>query len=394
MLDRSKGVALRILGLADGEPRDPRTASGIPSRLFAAREQRGYLAGAISFRPSSFADKLTRLRSFAPTKSAWRSRYRLSMHMVGAYEAAAKRRLSEVPSDRYDALLQHGANCNVWHAVGKPTFSYNDNDVLTMVLTDPRMRMTPRQARYVRARVAYEKGVFDTAERIFTFSEWCAARIAENYDVPREKLECVGAGSNIDPALLAGERDYDARHAVFIGVDFVRKGGPDLLEAFALVRKRSPEARLTIVGGAPRGELGPGIFSHGIYRGEENLAAILRSASLFVMPSVWEPFGVVFLEAMAAGLPCIGANLCAMPEIIGDGGSVVPPNDPVSLARTICEYLDPSIAAQRGAAAKARYHANYGWDKAARRIGVAVERTLGTAHRPAQASITSLISTG
>jgi len=363
--------------MSNGEPYDLGTFSGISSHLFRAMEMEGYLRAAISSLPSKAAHRRAQLMSFAPSVAAWRSRYRMSMELVRAFERKAAKQLRALGDD-YDALFQFGAYCNVSAFVRKPIFSLHDNDVLTMVRHDPRMRGTSEVASNVRERAQYEKSVFDTVARVFTFSEWCADMIAANYSIPRERIECVGAGSNLDEALLAGERDYDAAHAVFIGLDFERKGGVELLEAFRIVRAHLPTARLTIVGGMAAGEIQPGVRSLGRIQGprrNETLARVLRSASVFVMPSRYEPFGIVFLEAMAAGLPCIGANHNAMPEIIGETGALVPPNDPAALALALRELLsDPAVAAHRGRAARARYNQCYGWQKTAARIGSAIEK--------------------
>jgi len=378
MAPEARPQELRIFGMANGDPRDPRTASGISSRLFDRFERDGYLAGAVSSLPTGFSDLVVRMRSIAPTKSAWRSRYRLSMPMTRAFERAAFGRMAAAHREtQYDAFFQIGAYCNVSSVVTRPIFTYHDNDVLTMVRLDPRMRGTDPSSSDVRNRAAYEKSVFDSAARIFTFSDWSARLIAANYDISPGRLEVVGAGSNIDHNLLAGERDYGARHALFIGVDFERKGGPDVLRAFAKVRQQLPSARLTIVGELPAGQIAPGVVSLGLVRGQGALSAIIRSASLFVMPSVWEPFGIVFLEAMAAAIPCIGADAFAMPEIIGDTGSVVPPNDVERLAREMHTYLaDEALCAERGRAARERYLQHYGWDRVESRIVAAMKRHL------------------
>jgi glycosyltransferase involved in cell wall biosynthesis len=374
------GVTMpRLLAMANGDPRDPRTASGVAAHLFDAFERRGNLAGSLSSLPSRMADLAARAWSVAPTKSAWRSRYRLSLSLTRSYERAAAGRIAaEGGRAEYDAFFQIGAYCNVSHVVKKPIFTYHDNDILTMVQCDPRMRGTNEGARHVRARVAYEKSVFESATRVFTFSDWCAAAIAEKYGVGRDRIDVVGAGANLDPGLLNGERDYAAQHALFIGIDFERKGGPDVLRAFARVRRQLPAARLSIVGGQKPGPIAPGVTSLGFVRGKSELAAVIRSASLFVMPSRWEPFGVAFLEAMAAGLPCVGSDLFAMPEIIGDTGTVVRPGDDEQLARVMHGYLsDADACADRGRAARARYGATYGWDRVADRVVAVIAASAG-----------------
>lgn len=366
--------------MAPGEPYDPRTNSGVSRHLFTSLAGEMDLAGTVSCQPSKLARNVIRVRSFAPSKSAWRSRWRLSMHQVRSARRAAERGLGALAAGKYDAFFQLGTYCGVAGVVRKPIFAYLDHDLVSMVRLDPRMRRTPFGASYVRQRIDEEKRVLDSTARVFTYSDWCGDRIAAHYDVPRERIETVGAGSNIGERLLAREPDYDARHVVFIGFDFDRKGGGHVLSAFARLRSQLPGARLTVVGTAPR-TLGANVRAIGAILGRSGparIADILASASLYVMPSVFEPFGIAFLEAMAAGLPCIGSDRCAMPEIIGDTGAVVGVGDVEGLARAMYDLLsDPAACRERGRAARARYRERYGWEKVASRIRLAMERTLG-----------------
>jgi glycosyltransferase involved in cell wall biosynthesis len=372
---------LRVVAMAPGEPYDPRTNSGVSRQLFTSLAAQMELAGTVSCQPSQLAQNLIRLRSFAPTKSAWRSRWRLSMHQVRSARRVAERGLVALPDGKYDAFFQLGTYCGVTGVVRKPIFAYLDHDLMSMVRLDPRMSRTPLGAGYVRRRIDDEKRVLDATARIFTYSDWCGDRIAAHYDVPRARIETVGAGSNIDERLLAREPDYEARHVVFIGFDFDRKGGRHVLSAFARLRSQLPGARLTFVGGAPQRTMGANVRAIGAILGPSGparIADILASASLYVMPSIFEPFGIAFLEAMAAGLPCIGSDRCAMPEIIGDTGAVVDVGDAEGLARAMYDFLsDPAACRERGRAARARYRERYGWEKVASRIRVAMERTLG-----------------
>ena len=61
---------------------------------------------------------------------------------------------------------------------------------------------------------------------------------------------------------------------------------------------------------------------------------------MFVMPSLRDSYGFVFLEAMSQGLPCLGADMNGMPEIIADGetGYVVPRQSPERIAEAVCRY--------------------------------------------------------
>ena len=120
---------------------------------------------------------------------------------------------------------------------------------------------------------------------------------------------------------------------------YPRKRIGDLLYAAAWLRPRIPAARIRIVGRGP--EWAPLVRLHGaLGLGErvallgdisrERLAEEYANADCFCLPSVQEGFGVVFVEAMAAGLPVVACQAAAVPEVVLDGqtGVLVPPRDP------------------------------------------------------------------
>ena len=88
-------------------------------------------------------------------------------------------------------------------------------------------------------------------------------------------------------------------------------------------------------------------------------------ARVFAIPSLYEPFGISFVEAMAHRVPCIGTNICAMPEIIRDGitGFVVPSADETILADRILQFLkSEEMCIEMGNAGYEHYINNYTWD--------------------------------
>ena len=76
------------------------------------------------------------------------------------------------------------------------------------------------------------------------------------------------------------------------------------------------------------------ITMHG-FVDEEKLEQLFQSSRVFAMPSHGEGFGLVYAEAMSHGLPCIGSNLDAAPEVIGDDGWIVDPADGAALTNTL-----------------------------------------------------------
>jgi phosphatidylinositol alpha-1,6-mannosyltransferase len=145
---------------------------------------------------------------------------------------------------------------------------------------------------------------------------------------------------------------------------YPRKRVGDLLEAAALLHPRIPGARVRIVGEGPGWEdavrlhaalgLGEAVTLLGDVS-RDRLAGEYASADIFCLPSVQESFGIVFLEAMAAGLPVVACRAAAIPEVVEDGvtGLLVPPRDPPGLARTL-EALaaDPERARAMGQAGR------------------------------------------
>jgi glycosyltransferase involved in cell wall biosynthesis len=126
----------------------------------------------------------------------------------------------------------------------------------------------------------------------------------------------------------------------------------------------------------------PGDVPAGVdFRGHRPLAEVARlydTHDLFVMPSRLEAFGIVFAEAVARGLPCIGRDAFAMPEVIEPGvaGALVNDDDPVRLAEVVARTLvDDSLYA------KCREHAgesaaHFSWDRAGYEAVAAISRSL------------------
>jgi starch synthase len=217
---------------------------------------------------------------------------------------------------------------------------------------------------------ARERAVYRNAAGIFTMSEFVRGSLQDDYDVDPERVRVVGAGPNVVPEGEAELRLHRSRAFLFVGRKWVPKGGPELLEAFARVRATHPDAQLWIVSQHAPDRAPPGVTFHGVL-GREALARLYATASVFVLPTLREAFGLSLLEAMAFALPCVASRLEAIPEIVSDGetGVLVPPRDVAALARAMSDLLgDPVRAKLMGTAGRALAASRYGWDRAARRV--------------------------
>jgi len=221
-------------------------------------------------------------------------------------------------------------------------------------------------------RLDCEKLVYSNAYRIFTTSRNTRRSLTEDYGITPEKIEVIGYGLNLEEVKVFNKK-YDTKTILFIGMDFERKGGFVLLEAFKKIKEEIPEAKLIIIG--PNKDIytieGPGVEFLGNISDRKMIENYYEQASLFVMPSLCEPFGLVFLEAMAYKIPCIGTNRDAMPEIIQEGktGFLVPAGDSQALAQKIIPLLkDEAYLKQLGDNAYGFVKENFLWEKVVNRI--------------------------
>jgi glycosyltransferase involved in cell wall biosynthesis len=139
-----------------------------------------------------------------------------------------------------------------------------------------------------------ERALFSAADLVLVRSRNVKHCIERDYGCSPERVRVVGIGPNIP---VDDHRAVGSEHGgriVFVGVDWQRKGGSDLLRAFTSVRSRHPEAELHIVGCRPSGIEGPGLVVHGLLSPTDTLDVLLRS-DIFCLPTWQEPFGVAFV---------------------------------------------------------------------------------------------------
>jgi len=164
-----------------------------------------------------------------------------------------------------------------------------------------------------------------------------------------------------------------ARILGFAGQLDERKGLIPLVNAFALSAREQPRAHLVLAGTGPlRGEIVESARRLGIVERIHLLGFLpqiepfMAALDALILPSLWEGFGLVLIEAMAAGIPAITTAVSSMPEIVLDGrtGRVVPPGDEKAMARAIVELLsDRGKAALWGQQGRERVLSHFTLDR-------------------------------
>ncbi len=189
------------------------------------------------------------------------------------------------------------------------------------------------------------------------------------------------------PAIRRARAGESSASLVTVGHLVARKRHADVLRALAVLGRRHPRLRYTIIGDGPeraalealaaRLEVSDRVEFLGQLPPKDALAAA-RLATVFVMPSTEEAFGVAYIEAMAAGIPAIGCRGEPGPEEIaaaGDGFLLVPPGDIERLTQRIDELLsDPQRLREAAQRARATVAENFTWDRCGEQTVAAYRR--------------------
>ena len=180
----------------------------------------------------------------------------------------------------------------------------------------------------------------------------------------------MGGGINISSELIDSSRQ-EGNKILFIGRDFERKGGHLVVEAFSLLRKKMPKAQLYIAGSTtnPITRYIDGVIFLGSLD-RKQVSEAYNMCDVFCMPSYFEPYGLVFIEALTYGLPCIGRNCQEMPYFIEEGvtGSLIDNDNPETLSQKMYECLTNEAIKKNVFNMSEYYMKEYNWDTVAQKI--------------------------
>lgn len=225
------------------------------------------------------------------------------------------------------------------------------------------------------------------AWRVIVCTEYMKVEVAKSFNVPNNKIEIIYNGvvaSKFEFDWTAKEREeFRAKYAkpeekivLYVGRFVREKGIQFLLDAASAVLMQEPNTRFVIVGGGHRAQFENFVRWYGLqdkvtftgFMSGRNLYQMYRCADVAVFPSLYEPFGIVALEAMAAGAPVVASDAGGLKEVVvhDQTGTSHYAGDIGSLSWSILRVLrDPERAATLNQAAHARLGTDFEWSRIA-----------------------------
>ena len=249
---------------------------------------------------------------------------------------------------------------------------------------------------------AAERDMVRAADRVITCSRYMRSHVADVFGVPAAKVTAMQNG--IDPGDLepvASDLDGLRRRyaepdellVLLVGRLVYEKGFHLALDALAPVIKRHGKVRFVVAGtGTAEAELRRQAWRLGLHRkgvflgwvGDDMLHSLYRIADLCIVPSIYEPFGIVALEAMASGCLCVVADTGGLREVIPDDGTVglrFPSRDSAALQEILERVLSDDVGRAQ-LVAEAREHVlRFDWAEVARQTHGVYAEMLQAARR-------------
>ncbi len=244
---------------------------------------------------------------------------------------------------------------------------------------DPRLslsvlrRQAARHLEMLDARIAVSEACIEALERYFH----CDYEVIPNG---------VDPGCFHPEAAPAPVMQGEDLNILFVGRFDPRNGLRTMLEAFRLVKEEFPACRLTVVGDGPlrpyyralAARYGGGdVYFAGLVNGGR--PGYYAAADVFCIPCSKASFGVVLLEAMAAGIPIVASDINGYRTVMEDGreGLMVPPGSPPAFARALLRLLrDADLRRRMGAAGRQKALSTYSWDSVSARVEALYRRLL------------------
>lgn len=338
---------LRVLFFDLYDPLDESVWSGTPAQIYRCLQEAGVSVTSVGGHGLFFRKAINWIifRYYRYGKKLF---YHIDRDLfwVRAFTRLGNMRLK---SFKADAVVTSFPAFTAFVGHGLPVFMIHDATWGQVVESYPWFRRSHQPTRIVEdgfelERIAYSR---NDVYPVLT-SSWAADRAVADYSVDPERIRILPLGPNLKkpPEKAAVEKALRNRgnrpcKLLFVGKEWVRKGGPLAVEATAALNEMGVPAELHVVGPS---ELTPGskaaaelpsfVRLHGFLRKSVSdeaaaLETLYLQSDFFILPTQAEALGVVFAEAAAYALPCLGTSVGGVPSILNDGvsGAIFPPTD-------------------------------------------------------------------
>lgn len=291
--------------------------------------------------------------------------------------AALRRAVDHAPKcDAFLTIGEHGP-------IDRPQFVYQDQSVGQFIEYCDRhgvmadVRDVPSM-RLLRKRTAIERETYRTLSGVFTMSAWNARHLIATGCIDASRVHVVGAGINVASELpteddVARRLAKQQRNVLFVGRHFERKGGDVVVAGVHHARQISGKDIQLVIAGPTAWPLPGEPPSWVNFIGDAPLKRVqseLRNADVLALPSRFEAYGIAVLEALAAGVPVIGRNDFAMPEMIEGGhtGALVDGDTADEFANALLSVLGNEHIAGETLRRAPAVRAKHSWDAVAQNM--------------------------
>lgn len=223
---------------------------------------------------------------------------------------------------------------------------------------------------FLEKRRKQQNDYFMNCAGIFTLCHWLVDDLVNRTGIPADKVHYGGSGINVDFEAIDDSQKIGNK-ILFVGKDFERKGGYHIVDAFKKLKQKMPTAELHVAGPKenPVNEHIDGYCFHGLCN-RTQLNELYNRCDVFAMPSYFEAFGIVFVEALTFGLPCLVRNCQDMPVVVkhGETGYVIDADEIEVTADYLFDLLNNPKFKNNVTNNRSYYKSYYSWESVAERI--------------------------
>lgn len=363
---------MKIAFVTSDDPRDKRTWSGIPYHMARALEKHcgevGYLGPVRPLRRvvGSIRKRITKAlvgRNYDHLHS---------LSLAREYGDVFRRKIE---AESFDAVFAPAACTEIAFLDVSVPIAYSSDTTFALVkdyydIYSNLLDTSIREGHFV------EEAAIQKARLLIYPSEWAAESAVRDYGADRSKIRVIPFGANLEEIppreSVLQKKKSDRCELLFVGVDWVRKGGEIAVETLVKLREMGVPAQLTVCGCTPPTESAramltviPFIDKHDDAQ-RRRLVELYSMSDFFLLPTRAESFGIVFCEASAFGLPAITTDTGGVSGVVRDGenGFMLPLSAGASeYARLISElWRDCEAYSALAHSSRAAFEQRLNWD--------------------------------